>query len=221
MATCEVLKARGYKRRCKDSGACKNGLQAVVKGRILLSVHMRLSSTILLGALASLRGLVDARPASTAASAGSFTYNNDTFLLNGKPFQIIAGQMDPQRIPRQYWRQRLRMARAMGLNTILSYVYWNNFEPIKGKFSFEGENGVAEYFRLAQKEGLHVVLRPGPYICGEHEWGGFPAWLNTIKNMAVRQNNEPFLDEAKKYVDALGKQLRPLQITEGGPILMV
>lgn len=129
--------------------------------------------------------------------------------------------MDPQRIPRQYWRQRLQMARAMGLNTILSYVYWNNFEPTRGKFNFEGENDIAEYFRLAQEEGLHVVLRPGPYICGEHEWGGFPGWLNTIKNMAVRQNNQPFLDEAKKYVDALGKQLRPLQITEGGPILMV
>ncbi|KAI5291082.1 hypothetical protein KEM54_006396 [Ascosphaera aggregata] len=185
---------------------------------------MKLNSTKVLGAVSAvLGGLTNARPTApaTPAPAGSFSYNNDTFLLNGKPFQIIGGQMDPQRIPRQYWRQRLQMARAMGLNTILSYVYWNNFETTRGNFNFTGENDVAEYFRLAQEEGSYVVLRPGPYICGEHEWGGFPAWLNTIKGMAVRQNNAPFLNEVRRYVNALGEHLRPLQIAQGGPILMV
>lgn len=95
-----------------------------------------------------------------------FTYNRTTFLLHGKPFQIIGGQMDPQRIPHQYWRDRLSKARAMGLNTIFSYVYWNLLEPEMGRWTWhDAQNDIAAYFRIAQEEGLHVVLRPGPYIC--------------------------------------------------------
>lgn len=139
------------------------------------------------------------------ANNASFTYNNQTFLLNGTPYQIIGGQMDPQRIPPAYWRQRLAMARAMGLNTIFSYIFWNRFEPRPGQWDFSGQNDVATYFRLAQEEGLHVVLRPGPYICGEHEWGEFPAWLSMIPGMAARQNNGPF------------SSLRPASISVASP----
>ena len=152
---------------------------------------------------------------------GAFSYNNSTFLLHGKPYQIIGGQMDPQRVPRAYWRQRLQMARAMGLNTIFSYMFWNNLEPKQGDFDFDGQNDVAEYFKMAQEEGLHIVLRPGPYVCGEHDWGGFPAWLNEIPGMAVRQYNQPFLEASSSYIARLGDELRSLQVTNGGPILMV
>ncbi|KAI5295747.1 hypothetical protein KEM52_000367 [Ascosphaera acerosa] len=182
---------------------------------------MKFNKAVTIGALSALGHLAAARPSPSTKSAGTFGYNNSTFLLNGEPFQIIGGQMDPQRVPRQYWRQRLQMARAMGLNTILSYVYWNNFEKVRGEFDFTGDANVAEFFRIAQEEGLQVVLRPGPYICGEHEWGGFPGWLNTIDGMAVRTNNKPFLAEAERYVKALGKHLHDSQITQGGNILMV
>jgi hypothetical protein len=151
----------------------------------------------------------------------TFTYNNDSFRLNGAPYQIIGGQMDPQRVPRPYWRQRLQMARAMGLNTIFSYIFWDRLEPQPGQWDFSNQNDVAEYFRLAQEEGLHVVLRPGPYVCGEHEWGGFPAWLNQVPGMAVRQNNAPFLNSSKTYISRLAQELRTLQVNYGGPILMV
>ncbi|KAH8691660.1 putative beta-calactosidase [Talaromyces proteolyticus] len=154
-------------------------------------------------------------------TVSSFTYNAESFLLNGEPYQIIGGQMDPQRVPRTYWRQRLQMARAMGLNTIFSYVFWNRLEPEPGQWNFSGQNDIAEYFRLAQEEDLHVVLRPGPYICGEHDWGGFPAWLSQVPNMAVRQNNPPFLNASKSYITRLAQELKPMQITYGGPILMV
>lgn len=111
-----------------------------------------------------------------SAAPAAFTYNATSFLLNGEPYIIIGGQMDPQRIPYQYWRDRLSKARAMGLNTIFSYIFWNQLEPEQGKWTLsEPQNDIAEYFKIAQEEGLHVVLRPGPYICGEHEWGGvFP-----------------------------------------------
>lgn len=129
--------------------------------------------------------------------------------------------MDPQRIPPEYWRDRLRKARAMGLNTIFSYVYWNLLEPQQGDWQTTGGNDIAAYFQTAQEEGLHVVLRPGPYICGERDWGGFPAWLSTVSGLVVRDFNEPYLNLSKIYLERLAAELQPLQVSKGGPILMV
>lgn len=162
--------------------------------------------------------------ATTSAAPPAFTYNNDSFLLHGEPFTIIGGQIDPQRIPYQYWRDRLSKVRAMGINTIFSYLFWNNLAPTQGDWlSEEPQNDIAEYFRIAQEEGLYVVLRPGPYICGEHEWGGFPAWLSEIPDMVVRTNNTPFLEETEKYIVNLAEKsgLADLQVSRGGPLLMV
>ena len=153
-------------------------------------------------------------------AANSFGYSGSDFLLNGEVYQIIGGQMDPQRVPYQLWDDRLAMARAMGLNTILSYLYWDQLEPTKGQWSTDGNNNIAGWVQAAEKHGLHVVLRPGPYICGEHEWGGFPAWLSTIQNMTVRSNNPQFLDSTTSYLQFLGSWLKPYFASEGGPILM-
>ncbi|KAJ3497436.1 hypothetical protein NLG97_g1904 [Lecanicillium saksenae] len=174
----------------------------------------------LLEALAAVSALSATVAAGGASSSGNFSYNRHEFLLDGSPYQIIGGQMDPQRVPPEFWTHRLKMARAMGLNTIFSYLYWNMHEPSPGEWDFQGRNDVAKFFRLAQDEGLKVVLRPGPYICGERDWGGFPAWLSQVPGMAVRQNNGPFLDATKAYIDRLGEELGELQITQGGPILM-
>lgn len=135
-------------------------------------------------------------------------------------YQIIGGQMDPQRIPFQYWYDRLYKARAMGLNTIFSYIFWDQIQPSPDTWDFTGRNNVAEYFRIAQEVGLNIVLRAGPYVCGEHEWGGFPAWLSEVPGMVVRSNNPPFLDASKTYLDRLASELEPLLVTNGGPILM-
>lgn len=157
----------------------------------------------------------------TAASAVGFSYTNTTFLLHGKPYQVLGGQMDPQRIPHELWRDRLAKARALGLNTILPYIFWDQLEPKQGEWNNQGNNDIARYVRIAQEEGLNIILRPGPYICGEHEWGGFPAWLNKIPGMEVRTDNKPFLERSKSYLDRLGKDVEPLLVTNGGPILMV
>lgn len=166
-----------------------------------------------------------ASPSPTAvqsAAAPAFTYDRNSFLLAGEPFVIIGGQMDPQRIPPAYWRDRLAKARAMGLNTIFSYVYWNLLEPRRGQWlRGEAGNDVAAFFRIAQEEGLKVVLRPGPYICGEREWGGFPAWLSRVAGMQVRSSNEPFMEAAESYLVRLAADLEDLQVTRGGPLLMV
>ena len=145
----------------------------------------------------------------------------DHFVLDGKPFQIISGEMHYPRIPRDYWRDRLKKARAMGLNAITTYVFWNLHEPRPGVYDFSGQNDVAEFIRLAQKEGLYVILRPGPYICSEWDLGGLPAWLLADPNIVLRSTDSKFMTPAKRWLVRLGKEVAPLQSSRGGPIIAV
>jgi beta-galactosidase len=151
----------------------------------------------------------------------SFRVEAGKFLLDGEPFQIISGEMHYPRIPRAYWRARLRMAKAMGLNTITTYVFWNLHEPRPGVYDFTGQNDVAEFIREAQSEGLHVILRPGPYVCAEWDFGGYPAWLLKDHGIVVRSSDPKFIEPARRWLLRLGKELAPLQIANGGPIIAV
>ncbi|MEO6520585.1 MAG: beta-galactosidase [Mucilaginibacter sp.] len=151
----------------------------------------------------------------------TFSFGDTAFLLDGKPFQIISGEMHYPRVPREAWRSRMKMAKAMGLNTIGTYVFWNLHEPEKGKFDFTGNNDVAEFVNIAKQEGLWVVLRPSPYVCAEWEFGGYPYWLQNEKGLIVRSKETQYLAEYKKYILEVGKQLAPLQINHGGNVLMV
>ena len=107
----------------------------------------------------------------------AFTLGGGDFLLDGRPFQIISGEMHPARIPVEYWRHRIRLAKAMGLNTIAMYVFWNYHETREGVFDFtSGNRDIAQFVHLAQEEGLWVLLRPG-YVCAEWDFGGIPPYL--------------------------------------------
>lgn len=154
-------------------------------------------------------------------SSHAFTVSGNQFLLDGKPYQVISGEMHYPRIPRAYWRDRFRMARAMGLNTITTYVFWNVHEPRPGVFDFSGQNDVAEYIREAQQEGLNVILRPGPYVCGEWELGGFPAWLLKDPGVTLRSNDPKFVAAMQAWFTRLGKEIGPLLLRNGGPIIAV
>lgn len=151
----------------------------------------------------------------------TFSLGDSTFLLDGKDFQMISGEMHYTRIPREAWRQRLQMAKAMGLNTIGTYVFWNVHEPEKGKFDFTGNNDIAAFVRMAREEGLYVVLRPSPYVCAEWEFGGYPYWLQNEKGLVVRSQESKYVKEYAAYLKAVGQQLQPLLVTHGGNILMV
>ncbi len=150
----------------------------------------------------------------------TFGWSGPRFLLDGKPFQIISGEMHYPRVPRPYWRQRMRLMKAMGLNTLTTYVFWNLHEPKPGEFDFSGNLDIAEYIRTAQQEGLWVILRPGPYICSEWDFGGFPAWLLATPDMKVRSTDPRFLAAVERYMKRVGQEVAPLQITHGGPIIM-
>lgn len=153
--------------------------------------------------------------------AGSFQIAGNTFLLDGKPFLVHSGEIHYARIPREYWRERLHTVHAMGLNTICTYIFWDIHEPEQGKWDFTGGNDVAAFIRLAQKEGLHVLIRPGPYVCSEWDFGGLPPWLLKEPDIKVRCMDPRYLHAVREYINRLAKELVPLQIDHGGPILMV
>jgi beta-galactosidase len=179
------------------------------------------AATLVLTLPLLLRSAAHAQAAPPSAPTHAFTVANGQFLLDGKPFQVISGSIHYTRIPRAYWRDRLRKARAMGLNTIETYAFWNEHEPTPGHFDFTGRNDIAEFVREAQQEGLYVIVRPGPYACAEWEFGGYPSWLLRDPHMVVRSTYPGFMQAARTYLNALGTQLAPLQIGNGGPILAV
>ncbi len=170
--------------------------------------------------LVTLAGTVCAQQ-TPSTGAHTFGWKDQHFLLDGKPFQIISGDMHYNRVPRQYWRDRMRKMKAMGLNTLTTYIFWNLHEPNPGQFDFKDNLDIAAYVRTAQEEGLWVIVRPGPYVCSEWEFGGFPAWLLAMPDMKVRSSDPRFLKAAASYIGQVGRQLEPLQVSRGGPIIMV
>ena len=168
-----------------------------------------------------LRAAVTTAVAAAAAATGTFTWDKKSFYVDGKAYQIIGGQIDPQRVPRAYWSQRIQMAKAMGLNTIFSYLYWHQIEPHQGQFNFTGNNDIAAWYQEIQKAGMKAVLRPGTYICGERDWGGLPGWLTQISGLKIRSNNSAFLTASGNYLAKVGAQVQSFLNNQGGPILMV
>lgn len=153
----------------------------------------------------------------------SFTYNFEHFLLDGKQFRYIAGAVHYFRIRPEYWNDRLLKVKEMGLNAIDVYVPWNWHEAEKGRVEFSGDRDLLSFIRLAHSIGLLVILRPGPYICAEWDWGGLPAWLlrePDAMRMRVRSSDERFMRHVRDWFDQLLPRLAPLTIARGGPIIM-
>lgn len=162
--------------------------------------------------------------AATVHAAGSprFAITDTDFVLDGQRLQIRCGEMHFARVPREYWGHRLKAIKAMGLNTVCAYLFWNYHEWREGKYDWEGQRDAAEFCRLAQQEGLWVILRPGPYACAEWEMGGLPWWLLKHPGDAfLRTRDEGFMAPARRWMKEVGRVLGQQQITHGGPILMV
>jgi beta-galactosidase GanA len=152
----------------------------------------------------------------------TFTLSPDNFLLDGEPFQIISGEIHPARIPKEYWQHRIKMAKAIGCNTISSYIFWNYHETEPGKFDFKsGNKNLAQFLKIAREENMFVLLRPGPYVCGEWTFGGLPPYLLKIPDIKVRCSDTRFMEAVERYFNALAEEIRPFLISNGGPIIMV
>lgn len=151
-----------------------------------------------------------------------FSLGKQEFLLDGKPFQIISGEMHPARMPEEYWRHRIQMAKAMGCNTVAVYVFWNYHEKSEGIFDFAtGNKNIAKFIRICKEEGMWVLLRPGPYVCAEWDFGGLPPYLLKIPDIKIRCMDSRYMSAVTRYIKRLAKEVAPLQCTAGGPILMV
>lgn len=151
--------------------------------------------------------------------ANSFEIKDSEFYLDGKPFKIYSGAMHYFRTLPEYWEDRLLKLKLAGFNTVETYVCWNLHEPQKGTFNFSGMLDIVRFIETAQKLGLYAIVRPGPYICAEWDFGGFPAWLLKDKNIELRCNNEIYLGHVKDYLEKLVSILKPYFITNGGNII--
>ncbi len=152
---------------------------------------------------------------------GILTYKNDRFYLDEKPFTVISGAMHYFRIPREYWHDRLLKLKECGFNTVETYTCWNLHERREGEFDFSGNLDLAAYIKEAEELGLNVILRPGPYICAEWEFGGLPSWLLSYENMTLRCYDEAFISKVRRYYGELLPRIRPYLAVNGGPIFML
>lgn len=155
------------------------------------------------------------------AAAGSFTPGEGTFLMDGKPFVVKAAELHYPRIPRPYWEQRIRMCKALGMNTVCLYVFWNVHEQRPGEFDFTGQNDLREFIRLCQSNGMYVILRPGPYVCAEWEMGGLPWWLLRKKDIRLREDDPYFMERVALFEEKVAEQVADMTVGRGGPIIMI
>lgn len=172
------------------------------------------------GALAVISGCSTAS-SYTPTAPRTLEIKDGKFILDDKPITFVCGEMHYPRIPRELWRDRMQRAKAMGINCVSAYVFWSFHEREEGVFDFEGNADVAEFCRIAHEEGLLVFLRPGPYVCAEYDFGGYPSWLQNYEGLQWRSKDPRFLKLMERYINRLADEVRDLQITKGGPIAFV
>ena len=152
---------------------------------------------------------------------GVLTYQGDRFYMDGQPFQILSGAIHYFRVPPQYWEDRLKKLLACGFNTVETYVCWNRHERKPGQFDFSGQLDLVRFIQLAESLGLYVIVRPGPYICAEWEFGGLPSWLLKEPDVPLRCNDPRYLEKVTPYYQQLFDRIRPHLSTRGGNIIML
>ncbi len=189
-----------------------------MKRNIVCASLLLMASGLLTGTsfAASLNPVADRK-----TESGKFEAGNGTFLLNGEPFVVKAAELHYPRIPKPYWDQRIKLCKALGMNTICLYTFWNSHEPKEDQFDFTGQNDLREFVKLCQDNDMKVILRPGPYVCAEWEMGGLPWWLLKKKDIKLRENDPYFLERVNKFQKAVAEQVGDLTVSDGGPIIMV
>jgi beta-galactosidase len=166
--------------------------------------------------------LISGASAKAQTANHTFFMSDSEFIMDGQPFQIISGEMHPARIPAEYWKQRIQMAKAMGCNTIAAYIFWNYHESEEGVYDFtSGNHNLKEFFRIVQEEGMWLIVRPGPYVCAEWEFGGIPPYLLRIPDIKIRCLDPRYMAAAERYISKLAEEIKPFMISKGGPILLL
>ncbi len=150
-----------------------------------------------------------------------FEIQGKEFIKDGKPIKLISGAVHYFRNMPDTWDDIFLKMRACGLNTVETYTAWNMHEPRCGEFCFEGRFNISEFIKKAGDAGLMVIVRPGPYICAEWEFGGLPWWLQNEPDMEIRCMNPAYIKYFDRYLDRLFAEIRPHLFTNGGPVIML
>lgn len=151
----------------------------------------------------------------------TFTVEKDGFRLGGEPFRVISGAIHYFRVPREYWRDRLIKLKACGFNTVETYVVWNMHEPREGEFDYSDMLDIEDFLATAAELGLYAIVRPGPYICSEWEFGGLPWWLLKNDGIRLRCMDADYIAAVDRFFDSLIPRIAAHQITEGGNVILV
>jgi len=153
----------------------------------------------------------------------NITFDGHSFSIDGQRIWLVSAAIHYPRTPHQLWRRRIRAARQAGCNTIETYVFWNVHEPQPGRFRFDGDYDLRRFIEIVGEEGMYCIVRPGPYVCSEWDFGGLPAWLHEQEDVKFREDNPAFLQATARYLDAVMQQINDLQITrpKGGPVILV
>jgi hypothetical protein len=149
------------------------------------------------------------------------TYDDRSYHIDGRRIWLTSGTIHYFRVPAGLWRDRLLKAKRAGLNCIETYVAWNFHEAAEGKWDFTGDRDVVAFVKLCKELGLYVILRPGPYICAEWDFGGFPAWLVNKPGIAYRTNNAVYSHYFDKFFRQVLPRLAEHQVTRGGNIILI
>jgi beta-galactosidase len=149
-----------------------------------------------------------------------FKVEGDNFVMDGKPFYFVSGSFHYFRVHESSWEDTIKKMVNGGLNAIQTYVAWNLHEPRKGVYYWEGQANIVRWLELCQKHEMYVILRPGPYICGEWESGGFPWWFNKQPMVATRKNDPIYLGHVRDFWSVLFAKIKRFTYANGGNIIM-
>lgn len=159
----------------------------------------------------------------------SITFDSQSFTIDGKRVWLVGGTIEYTRVPREQWGLRIAQAKAAGFNCVTTTIVWSRHEPRAGQYDFEGENDIRHFVLLLQRAGMFAILRCGPFVAGGLDMGGLPPWLLINPNVVLRAPNQPFLEASSRFIDAVARQVRDLQVTapdperspQGGPIVAI
>ena len=154
-------------------------------------------------------------------SASAVTSDGRSLILNGKRRLIISGEIHYARVPRAEWARVLDRSKEAGINCVASYVFWGVHEPREGVYDFSGNADLGAFIELCRERDMAFIVRMGPYICAEWNYGGFPAWLRDVPDIVIRTWNEPYVERVKKYFRMLVAHIRPHLATNGGNVVLV
>lgn len=180
--------------------------------------------TAILSAQPSVVRSADGPPVSTIVPDGrphKFEARDQQFFIDGQPTLLLAGEMHFGRVQPEDWDTRLKQAKAMGLNAVSFYLFWNTVESKEGQFTFSGLTDVRHVLELCRQNGLWAILRPGPYCCAEVEYGGIPWWTAKYPDVKIRTADPKYVEWSRRYIEQVYRQVGDLQVSRGGPLVMV